>query len=516
MSSLHTLAGEIASRGVGYAFGVTGSGATLTLADALEKAGVEIVRTQFEGNAAIMAGTVGRLTGKAGVAFCIKGPGLANMVPGLAVSWFEHYPLIAICEAYPPGSSAAKAHKLINHAHLTQAVTKGRRVLGVDAPGFAELCHSAEAEIPGPVVLELAGIEDGGSPQPMASAAACGEDLQLLTLVRQARRPVIIAGTLAIRLGLPAALNRLCIPVFSTAAAKGVVNETLPHAAGVHTGVGLALAPETQLLAEADLVIGIGLRPNEVLATKPFPCPAVNVEPLAQLPGSEAFGFVAVSGSSQLPALLNELAGKAWGLDLVTDSLGRMHARLADSPFLPAQAFAGIAAHFGSAVRMVMDTGYFCTIGEHVWRAPRPELCLLSGQGRYMGTGLSMGIAAALTDSSVPTVVVVGDGGIGASLGELRIALERRLPLLVVLMTDGRFGSIRTRALKDRLSESSLTIGNPSWIPTLAGMGLPAWIAADRNALAAALAAWQPAEGPAYIEIPYPADPYEQMVRNIR
>lgn len=516
MSNLHQLAAEIAAIGVRHVFGVTGSGATLTLVDALEREGVDIVRSQFEGNAAIMAGTVGRLTGRAGVAFCIKGPGLANMVPGLAVSWFEHYPLIAISEAYPPGSPSAKAHKLIDHDKLISAVAKGKRVIGVDAPPFADLCAHAAAEVPGPLLLELAGIAGPGTPHPFAAASGRADHPGLLALVRGAERPVIIASTLAIRLGLSESLNRLNIPVFSTASAKGVVDETLPHAAGVYTGVGLALAPEVPLLAEADLVIGIGLRPNEVLATKPFPCTAINLEPLAELPGSEAFGFAAVGSTAQVASVLAELAGKAWGVDQVGDCVGRMHASLLDSPFLPAQAFAGIAAHFGPAVRMVMDTGYFCTIGEHAWRAPRPDLCLLSGQGRYMGTSLPMGIAAALTDPSLPTVVVVGDGGIGASVGELRIAVERRLPLLVVLMTDGRFGSIRTRALKDKLSESALTMGNPSWQPTLAGMGLPSRIAADADALAAALLAWQPADGPAFIEIPFPADPYEQMVRNLR
>ena len=57
--------------------------------------------------AAIMAGTVGRLSGLAGVALAIKGPGLTNMVPGLAVSAFESFPMVAVVEAYGSAAPAA-------------------------------------------------------------------------------------------------------------------------------------------------------------------------------------------------------------------------------------------------------------------------------------------------------------------------------------------------------------------------------------------------------------------------
>ena len=56
------------------------------------------------------------------------------------------------------------------------------------------------------------------------------------------------------------------------------------------------------------------------------------------------------------------------------------------------------------------------------------------------------------------TLAAIGDGGIGMFVADLKLAVQYRLPLLVVLMRDGYFGSIRTRSLRDGLTERPVTI----------------------------------------------------------
>ena len=77
MSDLHVLADGMAEEGVSRVFGIPGSGSSLTLLDALEQREVPFCLTHFEGSAALMAGAVGRLSGRAGVAIGIYygGPG---------------------------------------------------------------------------------------------------------------------------------------------------------------------------------------------------------------------------------------------------------------------------------------------------------------------------------------------------------------------------------------------------------------------------------------------------------
>lgn len=491
MSDLLTrLAGNVARHGIDHAFGVPGGGASLELIDALTHRSVRFHSTANEGAAAIMAGTYGRLTARAGVAIAIKGPGLANMVPGMAACQLESWPMIAMTEAYGPG--VTKAHKRMDHAALMSGVSKGHAGLSSDGPSFADMAALAEAEAPAPVLLDL--VE-----RPAALPAAVSPDAALpLDVIAAAERPLVIAGTLAIRAGWSDRLNALQLPVFSTAAAKGVVDETLPHAAGVYTGVGLERSPEASLLNRADLVVGLGLRAGELLNGPAFDVAFVNVE--------------TPTGT----AVFDALDGKAWGVDETVSATGALRRYMLDDGFLPAHTLRAVAAAFTDGVRVVIDTGYFCTIAEHAWQSPRADWCLSSGSGRYMGIGLAQAVGAALIDDTVPTVLFTGDGGIGPFFAEARLAAEARRPLVVLHMSDGGYGSVRTRAISSELIQAPLLFEGRSWRAAFDGIGFATARAADENLLATTLTAWRPAEAPLFVELPFDPDAYQAMVRGIR
>lgn len=507
------LSRDIVGAGTPAGFGVLGSGPTLTIADAVIRAGIPFYPVHCEAAAAIMAGVLGRLTGVPGVALSIKGPGLANMLPGLAACHFESWPLVAIAEAYPPGTPAAKQHKRMDQGLLVGAVAKGRRFISRNGPGYRELADWSAAEAPGPVLLEVAdGAIDQADPIPPPPTPPTGE---VMRLVSQSRRPILIVGTLGIRLGLAGRLAALHIPVFSTAAAKGVLDETLPQSAGVYTGVGLAMVPEATLLAKADLIVCVGVRSSEVLSAAPFSAPSVSIDPLGEAL-SPGYTHAATAGLEALDIVLGSLGQVSWGLEELGEILHRLDTHLLDRPFLPAHAFRAVEARFNGRARLVLDTGYFCTIGEHAWRARKAEWCLGSGQGRYMGIGLPTGIGAALHDRSVPTVVAVGDGGIGTFVAELKLAVEHRLPLLVLLLSDGGYGSVRTRAIAKGLVQEPLLMRNPSWLRPLEGLRLPGTRAESLADLESALASWNPESGPGFIEVAFDPEAYQAMVQGIR
>lgn len=515
MTGVERLAEDIAGHGVPMLFGIPGSGASLMLIDALEKRAVPFHLTHFEGAGALMAATVGHLSGRAGVSVSIKGPGLANALPGIAVARFEDYPLVHIAEAFMPDAPPSQAHKRLDQVSLVRPIAKGACYFGA-AGGFPAVAQHALAEAPGPILMNLGPREvvaEQTIPQPPARA---GDDIgAALELIRNSHNPVAIAGAAAVRAGLGPSLAAFAFPVFSTAAAKGVVDEAAANAAGVYTGVGLDLTPEFGLLPNADLVVGIGLTAKEVLAAKAFGCAYLAID-AAESPGCDVFSPAVRIGMEAAPAVCEVLASKpAWGIDELRRILTGLHARMAER-FLPGAVFGAMARRFERRVRLVMDTGYFCTIGEHAWRASHPSLCLLSGQGRYMGTGIPMALGAALYDRGHPTVAVLGDGGIGMYLAEVKLAVRHKLPLLIVLMTDNAFGSIRTRAINDRLTQKPLTMDGQGWVPTFESFGVPSMRAVSLDAVERALANWNPAGGPAYIEIAFDPDPYEAMVKDIR
>lgn len=514
MTDIARLSEEITAHGVTRLFGVPGGGVTLSLIDALEKRGITFHLTHFEGAGALMAATVGRLSGRAGVSLSIKGPGLANAVSGVAAAWFEAYPLVHLTEAFPPGSPASQAHKRMDQAAMVAPLTKASRFAAKQGPSFTSMAHFACAEEPGPVLFQLAPSAPASAeplPEPPAVRA---DSRQALALLKNTKKPIVIAGALALRAGLGIALAKLNCPVFSTAAAKGLIDERAINAAGVFTGVGEGYVPEYSLLHRADLIIGIGLTARETLKTGPFRVPYLAIEAV-ETPGTAAFDPAARIGLGDAVAALDLIAEKNWGLDELKGILNRLQARMEEG-FLPGAVFRVIDHHFQRRLRMVMDTGYFCTIGEHAWRAAAADLCLLSGQGRYMGTGLPMALGAALHDSSLPTVLVTGDGGLAMYLAEAKLAAQHQLPLLIVLMTDNAFGSIRTRAIKEKLTQKPLIMDGRSWVATFDSLGIPGTRADNLGAVEDALAAWTPRNGPAYLEIPFEPDAYEAMVGGIR
>ncbi len=519
MEHLHRLATEMVDVGCRHVFGIPGSGPSLTLLDAYEKLGGQFVLTHFEGAAAIMAGAMGRLSGHSGACISIKGPGLANMASGLAACMLDAMPVVSISEAFEPGAPAHAAHKRMDHHRLLSAVVKQACHLGDEGPSFADLSRVAEDECPGPVHLDICGkpVHGHGTRHFVESMEAKGDIEQCLRLLDNCQRPVVIAGSLAVRRGLTAALNALRVPVMTTAAAKGVMDERLPHAVGVYTGAGKDLAPEKHVLAEADLIVGLGLRHNEVLGGFPLPITAVHLDSLGEQVWS-GFGFQAVGDPAGCgwDEVFSRLRLRNWGEDLVAESQFRMRTALLEAGDMPANVFAGLEGRWNGRARLVMDTGIYCTIGEHIWRAPSANLCLGSGQGRYMGVGLPQAIAAAMHDGKpeAPTVLVTGDGGVGMYLAELKTAVAKKLPLVVILLSDGGFGTLRGRCLREGLGQGPLTVSRPSWAAIMEGMGVRPVIARSPGDVLAALP--DRVEAPVYIEISFEPERYARMTDMLR
>lgn len=513
MADIDELAAQISKHAVPMVFGIPGGGLSLSLIDALEKKDIPFHLSHFEGAAAIMAGTLGHLSGRTGVSLSIRGPGLVNSSPGIAVSWYESFPLVHITESIHPEASLAEAHKRLDQELFAKAISKGSRYSSF-AGGYPAMAEHALSETPGPVIMNLVSV-----PVERELPFECPKNIEhnlkaALDLIEKARYPIVILGSAAIRANLGGSFENLNCPVFSTVAAKGVINEFAPQSGGIYTGVGLSLTPESILLPKADLVIGIGLIAKEVLLTRPFKCNYLSINAI-RTSGDDAFKPTVSAGISVAQEVINALAFKPqWGIESMVIAKRNLHARMTEK-FLPGVVFDAIAKIFPQSC-MVMDTGSFCTIGEHTWKASNPHSCLLSGQGRYMGTSLPMGIAASIHNPSIPTIACMGDGGVGMYLSEILLAVRLKLPLLVVLMTDGAFGSIRTRAIRDGLTQNPLIMGRKNWVAIFESLGLISERSENLQGVIDFLGKWKPKDGPAFLEIPFDINDYESMIKDIR
>jgi acetolactate synthase-1/2/3 large subunit len=133
-----------------------------------------------------------------------------------------------------------------------------------------------------------------------------------------------------------------------------------------------------------------------------------------------------------------------------------------------------------------------------------------------MGTGLPMAIGAALANPDQPTICATGDGGVRMYVAELKLAIEHRLPMLVVLMTDGRYGSIACAPAARDLSKGATTISQPSWYRAVEALGCASVQVADSDALASVVTRWQAGDGPLFVEAVFDPERYGIMVEGVR
>lgn len=514
------LANSLVENGVRALFGVPGSGLSLQLITALEEYGVPFYGATHEAAGAIMAGAFAKQTNSLGCAVSIKGPGFANMLPGIISNYYEQLPVLSISEAFGPATPPFRMHKRLDQQALAQSCTKAYATLGDPKNTIAQLASTARAEIPGPVHLDLFSedspvLEVQSSRFNVQSPTRSILDFGPETL--NAARPVVIAGSLALRRGWGERLRELKVPVFTTVAAKGLVDERAPRAAGIFTGDGKAVTPEKIVLAEADLVIGLGLRNLEVLSPAPFAAPLVALDEAGPgvMEGFQPEVAIAGAQSANFEQVISMLDTIEWGAGLVADATRMLRDRLVRIAWLPGRVFAELQGLLPGA-RLVVDTGSFCTVAEHVWQATSPDGFVASANGRYMGTGLPMAIGAALADPDRPTICATGDGGIRMYFGEIKLAIEQKRPLLVVLMADGRYGSIASAPSARNLSKRATTILQPSWYRAVQALGCPATQVTNIEALASAVANWQPNEGPLFIEAVFDPERYGAMTQDVR
>ena len=515
--SLVRMANDLRSAGATLAFGITGSGPSLRMVGALERAGVRYLGASHEASAAIMAGAATRVGSAPAISMSIKGPGLVNALAGISYNRFEDIPSISIAEAYGASAPRWREHKRIDQGGILQPIVKGHFFLSEWQDRSREILSCAETETPGPVHVDLC---DGVSTAIPSGKGVCvpsvGRLDPLVRRIRSARRPVVIAGSVVRRMDAAALLERLSVPVFTTAAGRGAIDESSPFAAGVFTGDGKERSPEARLLAQSDLVVAVGLRSAEITGQGFGGLPIVRFDH----PGSQhvrdfpqPIESDVVCDADGFREALEALAGIEWGASAVSDSLAQLRDSLDCGGWVPGHCFFQIDA-LDSPHVLVLDTGSFCTIGEHAWRARPRRVLVGSNNGRFMGGGLPSAVGASLAAPGVPVYCVLGDGGMQAYPGELKAIVAEQLPICVIFMSDGQYGSIACAATASA-PISALRMRCPNWSRVAEAIGMPAVECEHRWDFDKAFAAWNRA-GPLFIECRFDRDEYLLMTKGLR
>src|SRR6202047_146245 len=111
------------AQGVTHVFGVPGAKIDKVF-DRLRDSSIKTVVCRHEQNAAFIAGGIGRLTGKAGVAIVTSGPGVSNLATGLATATSEGDPIVALGGAVATSQSLKQIHQTLQSVLVLKPVTK--------------------------------------------------------------------------------------------------------------------------------------------------------------------------------------------------------------------------------------------------------------------------------------------------------------------------------------------------------------------------------------------------------
>jgi acetolactate synthase-1/2/3 large subunit len=501
----------LAAAGTPVLTGVPGGGPNLEVIGAAAAAGLPFVLAHGETAAAIMAGACADLTGAPGAVLVTRGPGLASAVNGIAHAALDRLPLVVIADTVPAADTARVSHQRLDAGALGRPVAKAVVTVGRGRPASAarHAVRLALAPPAGPVIVTV--DTTAASTRPAAAPGRPSRDdlAPLADALASARRPVVLLGpgagahTAAVR----AALAGGGIPALHTYRARGILPDSGGEAAGLITGGTM----EWPLLAAADLIIGLGVDPAEMIpAAWEYPAPAILVTETAAGDGGWFTGATGLT--APLPAALELLAARAGRHDWPPGT-GR-HAREQAARALRAAATAapGLLApqEVTAAVRAAVPPETIATVdaGAHMlavmplWEVDEPHRLLISSGLATMGYALPAAIGAALCTPGTPVVALTGDGGLGMTLMEIETAVRLRLPVIVVVFNDAALSLIK---IKQRPAghggPEAVAYAPVSFAGAAAALGAAAQAVTSVPALRGAVAAALRRDGPTVIDV---------------
>ena len=529
------IAAALNGAGTRLVFGVPGGGPNLDAVGAAADAGLRFVLAHGETAAAIMAATCADLTGSPGAVVVTRGPGLASAVNGIAHSSLDRLPLVVVADTVPARDRNRISHQRLDQDALADSVAKATVTAGGDAPErAAELAvRLALAPPAGPVVVNVdpdgtsgptgsSGPVSAPAPGPEADGPAETDGLadvhqanvrdNVRAVLREtlgtARRPVVLLGLGALRhaAAVRAALVGSGIPVLHTYRARGIVPDCTAEAAGLFTGGTM----ESPLLAAADLIIGLGVDPVELIpASWDYPAPAFLA---TEYPAGSARYFTrGTEIVTPLPAAAHVLAahrtGHRWpeaaGRTAKQDVIDRLGwvAVAAPGRLTPQDVVTTARGIVPAQAIATVDSGAHMLAVMPLWQVDEPQRLLISSGLATMGYALPAAIGAALCSPGVPVIAFTGDGGLGMTLMEIETAVRLGLRVIVVVFNDSALSLIK---IKQRASgqggDEAVGYGRTSFAAAAESMGAAAASVGGRAELADAVTAALGRDGPTVID----------------
>lgn len=471
LTGAHLVARCLKLEGVEKIFTLVGDH-ILPLVEALYNEGFHIVDTRHESAAVHMADAWARVTGRPGVVLVTGGPGHANAIPGLTVSYTTETPVIFLSGFPPLAQKGMPAFQEIPQVEMAAPITKGawmvpdaRRVPEFVANAF----RVATAGRPGPTHLTIpidvqektVGEEDLPRYQPWEYRPSLGPLAhpklvrQAVALLHQAQRPVVIVGGPA-RFQLSGELLQRFVeatrlPVFTVELARGMVSDDHPLCFGY---ADTSLNGAAKLFSQADVVLLLGKSlDSRISFGRVFPPQAriIQVDPSPAEVGRNRGVAVGIVG--HIGAVVEQLAQEAaarrwtekpWLAELRQarqDWQEKIRANATDDlPMHAIRLYSEVEPFLDEDTFIVFDGGDFVQWGRSYLKARKEGHWLRLGPLAHLGAGLPFALTCRLVDPRAKVFLFTGDGSIGFYLAEFDTAVRHRLPFVTIMGNDTVWG----------------------------------------------------------------------------
>ncbi|MBR0555057.1 thiamine pyrophosphate-binding protein [Ciceribacter sp. L1K23] len=463
----------------------------LAVLDALYESGIETLVCRQEGGAAMMADCWGRLTGEPGICMVTRGPGATNASAGLHIARQDSIPMILFIGQVARDMREREAFQeveyrraLTEYAKWVGEIDDARRIPEFVTRAFAV----ATSGRPGPVVLSLpedmlTDIVEAPAALPYTAVESHPGRSQIAafeTLLRNAERPMFILGgtrwTDEAIAGIQDFASRFKLPVGCSFRRQMLFDHMHPSYAGdVGIGINPSLAKE---IKEADLLVLIGSRMSEMPSSSytliDIPYPKQKLVHVFPDPGELGRMYrpdlAICSGPAEFVEALKDLEAPA--APIWAERKSAMHdayLRWSTPPKSgPGDVQMGpvmewIEANTADDTIFTNGAGNYATWVHrfHRFRKFRTQAAPTSGS---MGYGLPAAVAAKQLYPEREVVCFAGDGCFMMHGQEFATAMRYNLPIIVIVINNGIYGTIRMhqeREYPGRVSATGLT--NPDF-----------------------------------------------------
>ncbi len=489
----HLLVDQLMVHGAEHVFCVPGE-SYLAVLDGLHDANIKVTVCRQEGGAAMMADAYGKLHGKPGICMVTRGPGASNALAGIHIASQDSTPLILFVGQIERGMREREAFQEMDYRAVFGTQVKWATEID-DVDRIPEIVsrafHVATSGRPGPVVIalpedmlvETSTAADAAPYQVIDSAPAAGQMDDIAARLAQAERPIAILGgtrwdAQAVR-RFAAFAERHQLPVTVQFRRQMLFPTDHPCFVG---DVGIGSNPQLiDAIKAADLVLLVGGRMSEIASQSytlfPIPGPRagqslVHVHPDAGELNRVYQANVAVNTSPTAfaQALESLQPASAPAREGRLQTLRASYLKWCDplqithpGALQMGQVMHYLGKHLPRDAILCNGAGNFATWLHRFYPFTEYGTQLAPTSGS-MGYGLPAAVGAKRMHPEKTVVCLAGDGCFMMHGQEFATAVQYNLPILVVIVDNGMYGTIRMHQENHYPARlSATTLENPDF-----------------------------------------------------